>query len=100
MILIAGGDSKGACFKALRVPVAQYVKTVVLIGSDAQKIASVIENDSSVIFASNMQEAVDKSATLASKGDIVLLSPACASFDMFDNYAHRGDVFSAAVRQL
>ena len=100
VILIAGGDSKGACFKALRVPVAQYVKTVVLIGSDAQKIASVIENDSSVIFASNMQEAVDKSATLASKGDIVLLSPACASFDMFDNYAHRGDVFSAAVRQL
>ena len=99
-MLIAGGDGKGASFDNLKEPVANFTKAVVLIGNDAQRIAAVIEGKTKLVFAKTMQDAVSKSAKLASSGDIVLLSPACASFDMFDNYGHRGDVFSAAAREL
>ena len=70
-----------------------------MIGADAQRIAAAV-SQAEIHYAVNMQEAVRQSAALASAGDIVLLSPACASFDMFDNYAQRGAVFSAAAVDL
>ena len=99
VILIAGGDGKGAAFDELTVPVERYVKSLVLIGTDAQRIAKVLPK-SEIFFAQTMQQAVEKSAALSNSGDVVLLSPACASFDMFDNYGQRGDVFSEAARSL
>jgi UDP-N-acetylmuramoylalanine--D-glutamate ligase len=99
IVLIAGGDGKGAAFDELVTPIESYVKSVVLIGTDAQRIAEVLPN-SEIYFAKSMQQAVDKSASLTQSGDVVLLSPACASFDMFDNYGQRGDVFSEAARGL
>ncbi len=99
IILIAGGDGKGAAFDELTAPVENYVKSVVLIGTDAQRIAQVLPN-SELFYAQSMQQAVEKCASLSQQGDVVLLSPACASFDMFDSYGHRGDVFSEAARNL
>ncbi len=99
IVLIAGGDGKGASFNDLQKPVAAHVKALVLIGTDAQRIAAAAPQ-AEIHYAESMQEAVRQSAALASAGDIVLLSPACASFDMFDNYAQRGAVFSAAAVDL
>ena len=99
IILIAGGDGKGAAFDELTAPIESYVKSVVLIGTDAKRIAQVLPN-SDLVYAQSMQQAVDKCAALSQSGDVVLLSPACASFDMFDSYGHRGDVFSEAARNV
>lgn len=99
IVLIAGGDGKGANFDDLANPVERYVKSLVLIGTDAKRIASVVCCES-IYYADNMQDAVTKSAEIAQAGEIVLLSPACASFDMFDNYLQRGDVFCAAAQGL
>ncbi len=100
-ILIAGGDGKGQDFTPLNPVVAQHARAVVLIGRDADRIAAVLENcDVPVVHASNMADAVQQSAMLAQPGDAVLLSPACASFDMFRNYAHRAEVFVGAVHKL
>ena len=99
IILIAGGDGKGADFDALAAPVKRLVKTLVLIGTDAQRIASIAPTTNAV-FAQSMSGAVQQAAKLAEQGDIVLLSPACASFDMFANYGERGELFCAAVEAL
>ncbi|MGB1237320.1 MAG: UDP-N-acetylmuramoyl-L-alanine--D-glutamate ligase [Pseudomonadales bacterium] len=99
LLLIAGGDGKGADFSALRAPIAQYVTHLILIGTDASRIAQ-IADEVDVHFASSMEEAVALSATLAKEGDKVLLSPACASFDMFSNYEARGHAFKSAVGGL
>ncbi len=99
-VLIAGGQGKGADFAPLRPVAADKARALVLIGEDRDKLAAVVEGYAPYVFASDMAEAVLSAAELAHAGDNVLLSPACASFDMFKGYAHRGEVFSDAVRSL
>ncbi|MDT8451496.1 MAG: UDP-N-acetylmuramoyl-L-alanine--D-glutamate ligase [Gammaproteobacteria bacterium] len=98
-VLIAGGDGKGADFSPLATVAAQHLRAVVLIGRDAEKIGAVLNGLVPVVYAADMDEAVIKAANLAQAGDNVLLSPACASFDMYRNFEHRGQVFMEAVRE-
>jgi UDP-N-acetylmuramoylalanine--D-glutamate ligase len=98
-ILILGGDGKGQDFTPLRAPVAQYGKKALLIGRDAPLIERALDG-LPVERCRSLEEAVRKAAREAAAGDVVLLSPACASFDMFRDYKHRGDAFAAAVRTL
>jgi UDP-N-acetylmuramoylalanine--D-glutamate ligase len=100
IVLIAGGESKGADLSSLVEPVKRFVKALVLIGRDAGKFESLLNTCVPVTHASTMAEAVRSCRTLAEGGDLVLLSPACASFDMFRNYEHRGDVFTEEVMKL
>lgn len=100
IILIAGGDSKGADLSGLKPIVKQYVKNVLLLGVDAKKIKEVIGSDVSCEFVSDMDEAVVKASQCAESGDQVLLAPACASLDMYKNYQERGGVFVSAVNAL
>ncbi len=100
-VLIAGGEGKGQDFSPLRPVVTQHARAVVLIGRDADKIEVALQSCGvPVMHVRNMADAVQQSVALAQPGDAVLLSPACASFDMFRNYAHRAEVFVAAVRAL
>jgi UDP-N-acetylmuramoylalanine--D-glutamate ligase len=100
LVLIAGGDGKGADFKDLRGPVAANCRAVVLMGRDAQLIAEAIGDAVPLIRVGSLIEAVERSQALAEAGDAVLLSPACASFDMFKNYEERGQLFAQAVEGL
>jgi len=101
LILIAGGDGKGQDFAPLAKPVARYVRTVMLIGKDGPTIrAALADTGIDLIDCWTLEQAVERAAEIAVEGDVVLLSPACASFDMFTNYAHRAQVFSDAVREL
>ncbi|MDP1557948.1 MAG: UDP-N-acetylmuramoyl-L-alanine--D-glutamate ligase [Nitrosomonas sp.] len=101
VVLIAGGDGKGQDFSPLRQPIADSTRAVVLIGRDAKKIAASIKDCAVPLhFAETMQEAMQISFLLAQTDDVVLLSPACASLDMFRNYIHRAEVFVAAVREI
>jgi len=101
-VLIAGGQGKGADFFPLNAVIAEKACALVLIGEDAEKIAAVIDASVPKIITNNMQEAVEKAYGLAQQesGNNVLLSPACASFDMFDNYMQRGEVFIDSVNNL
>ena len=99
-MLIAGGLGKGADFTELKDVVDQYVRTVVLIGQDADKIEKAIQGHASIAHAGSMQEAVNLAHHEAKPGDVVLLSPACASLDMFKDFNHRGDEFTTWVNQL
>jgi len=101
VVLIAGGDGKGQDFAPLREAVAAHARAVVLIGRDAPLIEQAIAGAAPIVHAGrSLEQAVRDCARLAQPGDCVLLSPACASFDMFDNYVHRAEVFVAAVREL
>ncbi|WP_407312140.1 UDP-N-acetylmuramoyl-L-alanine--D-glutamate ligase [Pseudomonas sp. nanlin1] len=100
LVLIAGGDGKGADFSALRGPVAKHCRAVVLLGRDAPRIAEVLQGSVPLFNAANLDEVVQHSAELAQAGDAVLLSPACASLDMFKNYEERGQLFAQAVGGL
>jgi UDP-N-acetylmuramoylalanine--D-glutamate ligase len=100
LVLIAGGDGKGAQFSALAVPVRRYVKTLVLLGRDAPRLEASLTGAAPIIRVSDMAQAVAAAAAAAGPGDTVLLSPACASLDMFRNYAARGDAFAATVEAL
>ena len=101
LVLIAGGDGKGQDFAPLAQPIAKYVRAVLLIGKDAPAIRTAIEQSGAdLIDCTTLEEAVQKAAELAQEGDAVLLSPACASLDMFKNYAHRAQVFVDAVREV
>jgi UDP-N-acetylmuramoylalanine--D-glutamate ligase len=101
LILIAGGDGKGQDFSPLAAPVAAHVRAVILIGRDAQAIRQALVNTSvEMRDCTSLYEAVMQAASIAQQGDTVLLSPACASFDMFTNYAERAKVFVDAVREL
>ena len=101
VILIAGGDGKGQDFSPLEQPVSKHVRGVVLLGRDADKVAQAIQASNVPIHrVATMDEAVQISFLLADHGDSVLLSPACASLDMFKNYIHRAEVFTAAVRLI
>jgi UDP-N-acetylmuramoylalanine--D-glutamate ligase len=95
-ILILGGEGKGQDFSPLAPVVAQFAAHVLLIGRDAPLIGKVIPGER----CGSLEEAVQRAARLARPGQAVLLSPACASFDMFRDYRHRGEAFAAAVRGL
>ncbi len=98
LVVIAGGDGKGADFSFLRDSVHRFVKALVLMGRDAQLIEDALRGDVPVIRVENMREAVARAWAAAEPGDVVILSPACASMDMFENFADRGRQFAAAVR--
>jgi len=100
LVLIAGGDGKGADFSGLRAPVAAHCRAVVLIGRDAELIAQALGDGVPLIRVATLNEAVQRCAERAQTGDAVLLSPACASFDMFKNYEERGRLFAQAVGDL
>jgi UDP-N-acetylmuramoylalanine--D-glutamate ligase len=105
ILLIAGGDGKGQDFAPLSGPCSRYVKAVLLIGRDAPALKAAIEPSGVPCFdMADLPQAVRRAAGLARSGagggDVVLLSPACASLDMFTNYAHRAQVFVEAVREL
>jgi UDP-N-acetylmuramoylalanine--D-glutamate ligase len=100
VVLIAGGQGKGQDFTPLRHAVASRARAVVLIGEDAPLLRQALERSAAISHAFTMEEAVAQAAALAHPGDSVLLSPACASFDMFRNYAERGERFVAAVQGL
>jgi UDP-N-acetylmuramoylalanine--D-glutamate ligase len=101
VVLIAGGDGKGQDFSPLKAVVAARARAVVLIGRDREQIADAIDGSGvPVSRVDTMDEAVRAAMSLAKRGDVVLLSPACASFDMYRNYQHRGRVFVDAVKHL
>lgn len=100
IVLILGGISKGASFIILRDVIAKYVRAVILIGQDALLIEQALAGSSKILHAVSMAEAVVVCAEEAWSGDIVLLSPACASFDMFDNFEHRGEAFMEEVKKI
>lgn len=100
IILIAGGQGKGQDFSPLKEAVNNKVKKIILLGEDAEKIKQSLEGYAEIINVNSLKEAVTQANGIAVTGDVVLLSPACASFDMFDNYMHRGDVFKDAVKAV
>ncbi|MGA4632801.1 UDP-N-acetylmuramoyl-L-alanine--D-glutamate ligase [Pseudomonas solani] len=100
LVLIAGGDGKGADFSSMREPVARFCRAVVLLGRDAEQIAAVLGDALPLVRVRTLDEAVSRSAELAQEGDAVLLSPACASLDMFKNFEERGRLFAQAAEGL
>ncbi|HEX8610409.1 MAG TPA: UDP-N-acetylmuramoyl-L-alanine--D-glutamate ligase [Telluria sp.] len=101
IVLIAGGDGKGQEFEPLAEPCSRYVRVVLLIGRDAPLLREAIEPSGvPLVDCETLPEAVRRASALAKAGDCVLLSPACASFDMFTGYGHRAQVFVDAVREL
>ncbi len=101
LVVILGGDGKGQDFAPLAEPVRQFARAVVLIGRDAPLIRAALQASGiDLLDAGSMEHAVARAAAAARPGDAVLLSPACASFDMFDNYPHRARVFHAAVQAM
>lgn len=100
LILIIGGMGKDANFTVLRDSVVQHVRALILIGKDAKNIAKALDKTCKMLFASSLNEAVHVAQSEAQEGDAVLLSPACASFDMFKNFEHRGEVFMDLVQKL
>ena len=101
VVLIVGGDGKCQDFSQLKAACALHARAVVLIGRDGPQIRAALEGIAApLLTAATLEQAVDIAAEQAREGDAVLLSPACASFDMFRNYEHRAEVFVAAVRAL
>jgi UDP-N-acetylmuramoylalanine--D-glutamate ligase len=101
VVLILGGVDKGNDYGMLKELVKQKVKAIVCLGKDNKRIHDAFEDDVEVIVnTGSAQEAAQVAFHLATKGDTVLLSPACASFDLFKNYEDRGNQFKAAVREL
>jgi len=101
LVVILGGDGKGQDFEPLADPITRYARAAVLIGQDAALLRDALQASGvNLINANTLQEAVTLASQQAQEGDAVLLSPACASMDMFRNYAHRAEVFVAAVQAL
>ncbi len=101
VVVILGGEGKGQDFSPLAAPIARYARAVVLIGRDASLIRDALaETGTALLDADSMEAAVALANQRAHAGDAVLMSPACASFDMFDNYEHRARVFCQAVKNL
>lgn len=99
LVLIAGGQGKGADFGPLRQALEGSARAAVLFGQDAGQIASVLEGAVETHRVESLETALETAAELAKPGDVVLFSPACASFDMFESYARRGDLFRRLVRE-
>ncbi len=100
IVLILGGKDKGNDYTEIEKEVKEHVKHIVAIGESKQKIYNFFEGKVKVTLAKNMEDAVIKSAAIAANSEVVLLSPACASFDMFENYEHRGREFKKIVNSL
>jgi UDP-N-acetylmuramoylalanine--D-glutamate ligase len=101
LLLIAGGDGKGQDFTPLAEPVARHVREVFLIGRDGPALgAALVASGVPLHACASLEEAVSLAASMAGPGDAVLMSPACASYDMFRNYLHRAEAFVAAVREI
>ena len=100
LILIVGGVGKNADFSPLVPAIKKYVKTVILIGEAAPILAEIMKHQAEICFAKNMEDAIGLADTMTESSDSVLLSPACASFDMFKNFEHRGEVFTQLVQAL
>ncbi len=101
LVVILGGDGKGQDFSPLLAPIQQTARGVVLIGRDAPQLADVLQPSRvPCVHAKDMNQAVQQARAMAQPGDAVLLSPACASFDMYRNYVHRAEAFAQAVQQL
>ncbi len=100
IVLIAGGIAKGANFAALVPAMNKWGKVLILIGQDAAEIASYFDKETQTYFASDMHDAARVALQHSTAGDAVLLSPACASFDMFENFQHRGFAFMKSVETL
>ena len=101
IVLILGGEGKGQDFSPLATPVARYARAVVLIGRDAPQIRNALSDTGvALIDAPDLPQAVALATQRAHAGDAVLMSPACASFDMFKDYEHRAHVFCDTVRSL
>jgi UDP-N-acetylmuramoylalanine--D-glutamate ligase len=100
LVIIAGGEGKGQDFSPLAAAFRGKVRAAVLIGKDAPSLAAALQGVCPLHAAASMEQAVAEAQRVARPGDTVLLSPACASFDMFRDYGHRGDVFAAAVLKL
>ena len=101
VVIILGGEGKGQDFGPLAAPVARFARAVILIGRDASLLREALSGTGVVLQdATDMDDAVAQAAILAKSGDAILLSPACASFDMFDHYEHRAQVFCRAVAEL
>ena len=100
IVLFLGGRDKGNDYTRLFDPVREHVRAIVAIGESADKVTQAFSGIVGVTTASNMKDAVEMAARTARPGDVVLLSPACASFDWFDNYEHRGKVFKQLVGEL
>ena len=94
------GLGKAADFDELAAVIVEHVKVVVLLGEAAADIELALKGRIRTIYAENMMDAVSRAAALAVAGDTVLLSPACASFDMFTDYQERGELFVQAVQEL
>ncbi|MDI1353023.1 MAG: UDP-N-acetylmuramoyl-L-alanine--D-glutamate ligase, partial [bacterium] len=100
IVLIAGGQGKGADFHELAQPIADFVRSIVLIGEDADKIEEALADIVPLDRASSLEDAIIRAKNQAKPGDVVLLSPACASLDMFRDFNHRGDVFASFVNGI
>lgn len=100
VVLIAGGRDKGGGYGMLLPLVKEKVRGMVLIGEAREAMARAFASSTRIVFAEEMEEAVRLARTMAEEGDAVLLSPACASFDMFRSYSHRGEMFIQAVSRL
>lgn len=100
LVLIAGGDGKGADFDSLKEPIKNYCRAVILLGKDAPLIEKILDTAIPRIYVSSIEQAVAEAFKLAEKNDAVLLAPACASWDMFKNFEERGQLFAEAVKGL
>ena len=95
-----GGIDKGGTFEKLKPLIKKSVKKLIAIGEAKQKIINAFANTTDTISTNSLEEAVNLAHNEATAGDAVLLSPGCASFDMFRNYAHRGETFCKAVNKI
>jgi UDP-N-acetylmuramoylalanine--D-glutamate ligase len=100
VVLIAGGQGKGGDFAALAEAVYERLRAAILIGEDAPLLAAAFAGLTTVYRVDDMRSAVRQAASIASAGDTVLLAPACASFDQFENFQKRGDSFCSAVQEI
>ncbi len=100
IILILGGRDKGSDFTPLREYIKGRVRGLVVIGEARDKILGQLDGVTATLEAEDMTDAVRKAYSMAGAGDVVLLSPGCASFDMFEDFEHRGEVFKESVRRL
>jgi UDP-N-acetylmuramoylalanine--D-glutamate ligase len=100
VILIAGGMDKGGAYEPLRRPIESKVKLLVLIGAAQQRMRAALASATTIECVDTLTQAVQIAAARANRGDTVLLSPACSSFDQFKDYAERGRVFQELVRAL
>ncbi len=100
IVLLLGGRDKGNDYSELNEEVKKHVKTIIAIGESADKVEKSFRSMTKITRATSMKEAIEIASSISIAGDIVLLSPACASFDWFENYEHRGRVFKECVHQL